>query len=414
MLTIEQKKQFDEIFEELVNNLDITESQYKAAVSSYNAVGNWLSSKDCILSKYNPEILPQGSFLIGTMIKPMNDEDDLDIDLVCELTGKNIDWTQEDLKTIVGNRIKENETYKEMLADEGRRCWTLEYRNDSEQVKERYHMDILPAIINEGYNVILEKAFSETNEMDLESLSIRITDNETDNYKSETDISEWMKSNPFGYGKWFINRATLSLRKAFSLNESIKPVPTYQKEKLPLQRVVQILKRHRDKMFLGDEDKPISIIITTLAGKAYNKETDLFSALSNVISNMESHIDEKYDFELQKRIKFISNPINEEENFADKWVDYPKREENFFKWLRKLQSDFKNILNQTNGLQFINESMKEPFGESLITKTFSNYGERLKGEREKGNLKVASLTGTIGTIGATIKNHNFYGFEEEK
>jgi hypothetical protein len=414
MQTKEQQKQFEEIFEELVNNLDITETQYKTAINSYQAVGKWLSDEQCILSKYKPEILPQGSFLIGTMIKPINDEDDLDIDLVCELTGKNITWTQEDLKTIVGDRIRENETYKEMLADEGRRCWTLEYRKDSEQVKERYHMDILPAIINEGYNVILEKAFSDTDEKDLEALSIRITDNETENYESETDISEWMKSNPFGYGKWFNNRATLSLRKAFSLNESIKPVPTFQKEKLPLQRVVQILKRHRDKMFLGDEHKPISIIITTLAGKAYNKESDIISALSNVISNMESHIEEKYDFELQKRIKYISNPINDEENFADKWVDYPKREENFYKWLRKLQSDFKNILNQTNGLQFINESMKEPFGERLVTKTFSNYGERLKTEREKGNLKVASLTGTIGTVGTAIKNHNFYGSEEEK
>ena len=58
--------------------------------------------------------------------------------------------------------------------------------------------------------------------------------------------------------------------------------------------------------------------------------------------------------------------------------------------------------------------MKEPFGERLVNKTFSDYGERLKREREKGNLKVASLTGTIGTVGTAIKNHNFYGSEEEK
>jgi hypothetical protein len=414
MLTIEQKQQFEEIFEELVNNLDISETQYKTAVSSYQAVGNWLSDEKCILSKYKPNILPQGSFLIGTMIKPINDEDDLDIDLVCELTGKNINWTQEDLKIIVGDRIKENDTYKDMLADEGRRCWTLEYRKDSDQVKERYHMDILPAIINEGYRVLLEKAFSNTDEKDLDSLSIRITDNETENYETETEINGWMKSNPFGYGKWFNNRATLSIRKAFSLNESIKPVPTYQNSKLPLQRVVQILKRHRDKMFLGDENKPISIIITTLASKAYNKETDLIDALSNVIANMENYIEEKYDFESQKRVKYVANPVNEEENFADKWVDYPIRERNFYKWLTKLKSDFKNIINQTSGLPFINESMKEPFGERLVTKTFSSYGERLKSDREKGNLKVSSLTGTIGSVGTTIKNHNFYGSEEEK
>lgn len=42
-----------------------------------------------------------------------------------------------------------------------------------------------------------------------------------------------------------------------------------------LQRIVQILKRHRDIMFNGDEDKPISIIITTLASRAYRGETNL-------------------------------------------------------------------------------------------------------------------------------------------
>jgi trans-aconitate methyltransferase len=50
MQTKEQHKQFEEIFEELVNNLDITETQYKTAVSSYQAVGKWLSDEKCILS----------------------------------------------------------------------------------------------------------------------------------------------------------------------------------------------------------------------------------------------------------------------------------------------------------------------------------------------------------------------------
>jgi len=148
MLTNEQKIQFNEIFEELGNNLDISETQHNNAVKSYQAVGSWLSKEDSLLAKYNPQILTQGSFLLGTVIKPVNENDDLDIDLVCELTGKNENWTQKDLKTIVGDRLKQNDTYKEMLDDEGRRCWTLEYRKESENEKEKYHMDILPSIIS--------------------------------------------------------------------------------------------------------------------------------------------------------------------------------------------------------------------------------------------------------------------------
>ncbi len=105
MLTTEQKKQFSEIFEELSNNLDISETQHNNAVKSYQAVGNWLAQEDSILAKYKPQILTQGSFLLGTVIQPINDTDDIDIDLVCELTGKNADWSQKDLKRIVGERL---------------------------------------------------------------------------------------------------------------------------------------------------------------------------------------------------------------------------------------------------------------------------------------------------------------------
>ena len=87
MLTQEEKKQFSEILETLGQTLDITETQYNAAVSSYGAVGEWLAKPESSLAPYKPVVRPQGSFMLGTMIKPICEEDDLDIDLVCELTG---------------------------------------------------------------------------------------------------------------------------------------------------------------------------------------------------------------------------------------------------------------------------------------------------------------------------------------
>jgi len=414
MLTNEQKIQFNEIFEELGNNLDISETQHNNAVKSYQAVGSWLSKEDSLLAEYNPQILTQGSFLLGTVIKPINENDDLDIDLVCKLTGKNENWTQKDLKKIVGDRLKQNDTYKEMLDEEGRRCWTLEYRKESENEKEKYHMDILPSIISDGYSVLLTKAFSENRFEDVEKLAIRITDKESLNYSYDSDTENWLKSNPFGYGRWFFNRAETRTKKLFSLNESIKPAPKYQTEKLPLQRAVQILKRHRDIMFQGDIDKPISIIITTLSGRSYNGEENIVDAIKNIISNMHLHIVEKIDPSSNKESKYIANPVNEEENFADKWVEHPKRETNFYKWLDQVKLDFDSILSKTQGLQFINESMQKPFGESLTTKTFSSYGTNKLEQREKGGLKIATVTGTIGGSGKTIKNHNFYGAKEKE
>lgn len=409
MLTVEQKNQFSDILEELGKTLDISESQYEAAVKSYEAVGNWLAKEDSTLAPFSPEILPQGSFMLGTMVKPIHEKDDLDIDLVCQLKGKNPDWTQEDLKHKVGDRIKANKIYAEMLDEEGRRCWTLVYSDAA-----NYHLDILPSIVDKGYRVILEKAFSDTELKDIEKLGIRITDNQTENYEWETNHLEWMKSNPFGYGRWFFQQATLEFTKAFSLNESIAPVPKYKKEKLPLQRIVQILKRHRDMLFNGDEHKPISIIITTLASKAYNKETNIIEALINVVNDMPNHIEERWSAENGKMIKWISNPVNDEENFADKWVEHPQREKNFYRWLNEVQKDLNNILGQSGkGIQFINESMNKPFGKDVVTKAFSNYGEKYLNERESGNLKMAAGTGMLGSSGrTTVTQHKPFGQNE--
>ena len=406
MLTNEIKSQFNEILDEIGTNLDITETQYKYAVESYKAVGSWLADENSILSPYNPEILPQGSFLLGTMIKPVSAADELDVDLVCRLDGKKPDWAQYHLKKIVGDRLKDNKTYKEMLDEEGRRCWTLNYSDSS-----KYHMDILPSIVSKGHKQILEKAFSSIDFKDFAKTAIRITDNQELNYYEETNPYNWNKSNPFGYAVWFQERCSLSIRKSVFLSESINPLPNYQKEKLPLQRVVQILKRHRDIMFDGDEDKPISIVITTLSSKAYKKETDITSALTNVVNTMESFIEEKYSVEHGKIIKWISNPVNEEENFADKWPENPKKEQNFYKWIDKVKKDLSSSL-ELRGIHRIQESFSKSFGEDLIKLSFGNIADQTYKQREDGNLYMDRSSGVLGSKIAEstrVKGHNFHG-----
>jgi len=405
MLTQEEKRQFSEILETLGETLDITETQYNAAVSSYGAVGEWLAKPESTFAPYKPVIRPQGSFMLGTMIKPICEEDDLDIDLVCELTGKNPQWTQYDLKQAVGDRLKANETYKNMLDKEGRRCWTLLYADSA-----NYHMDILPSLVCHGYSLMLEKSLSNlADNANYDSLAIRITDKKQPNYYTDIIAENWMKSNPFGYAKWFFNKATISQEKRLIFSASVNPIPKYQKGKLPLQRAIQILKRHRDMMFNGDDDKPISIIITTLAALAYKKETSVIDALINIINNMENYIEECYDSNSGKYVKWIANPVNSKENFADKWVEHPQKEKNFYKWLNQVKQDVCNITQQ-RGLHNISNAMKKLFGESTVTKTFSILGERYRNLRESGILKMTTSTGSLGIVGTvTAASHNFYG-----
>ena len=133
------RSQLDQFFVKLAEALDISETNFQEARARYEAVGDWLKREGSELAPHVPDIYPQGSFRLGTVTKPINDADEYDIDLVCELTNlTKLEITQKQLKQMVGNRLKINETYRQMLnKEEGRRCWTLNYADGA-----RFHMDI--------------------------------------------------------------------------------------------------------------------------------------------------------------------------------------------------------------------------------------------------------------------------------
>lgn len=404
-MTANLREELSKIFMSLSQNLDITKTQYENLTKSYDAVGKYLE-EDPIFSPYHPVITPQGSLRLGTIIQPINDDDDLDVDLVYRLIGKKPDWTQFDIKYRVGQRLKGHSTYQKMLDDEGRRCWTLLYRQDSENAKERYHMDILPCVADTGYveriQRLEESRFS-INEID--RIAIRITDNQDAKYKISEDKDDWRKSNPDGYAMWFASRCKNTNDIRETIMDSIMPIGTYVPNKTILQQIVQILKRHRDIMFNGDEDKPISIILTTLASRAYQGEANLFEGISNVIDRMELFIERGHNGTF-----IIENPINSEENFADKWATHPKRKENFFNWLQELKND-KNAIISQKGVQ-LRETFAKAFGKNITDNVFSNTVEVHKAEALNGKLRVSS-TGIIGAIGKTLNAKNTFFGEEQ-
>lgn len=376
----------NDLLENIGQVLDITQAQHELVEQRYTSVANQLSQEGSRLSAYKPEIFPQGSFLLGTMIRPIMEDDELDVDLVCRLTGKRYDWAQIHLKNEVKEQlIYNNENYKRMLDEEGNRCWTLIYAD------EKFHLDILPALVGNNNHINLsERSFSNLDKTDLENISLRITDRRETNYPSETNPNFWLKSNPFGYAAWFKEKSNVNTLKNVLLSESVNPLPRYKIDKVILVRVVQILKRHRDIMFGGDEHKPISIIITTLAAEAYQKETNVIDALINILNAMHLYMKEVYSSKHGKYIWWINNPVNHEENFADKWPLEQQKQDNFFAWLEKAKSDFgalqnidpsaayrllKNIL----GTRAVNEAVRNLGFDELITENLKpvNYSAQM-------------------------------------
>ncbi|MGI6657148.1 MAG: hypothetical protein ACOX5Z_10065 [Desulfobulbus sp.] len=136
----------------------------------------------------------------------------------------------------------------------------------------------------------------------------------------------------------------------------VDDVPLFKK-KTPLQRVIQILKRHRDNWSKDNPDsKPISIIITTLAARAYNGETDIVTALGNVLEKMGGLV-----CPTKPR---VPNPVDPKEDFADRWYRHDclrlRLEENFKNWLLQARTDFQ-LLTSTTDTEFLCEQIEDKF-----------------------------------------------------
>jgi hypothetical protein len=330
----------------LADELEVPEERYAQAERSYKSFGAWTHRPESTIRRFSPEVYVQGSFRLGTAIRPSTEDGEYDIDLVCVLQklAKN-DLSQKRLKALLETEVQDYRKARGIAkpVKEGRRCRSLEY-SDGVQ----FHMDILPALPNgESQRLLLEErgldfTFAHT--------AIAITDSDNENYRGLTD--EWPRSNPKGYAEWFksrmaeaferIQKELVELEARKRGNASVEDIPEYR-VRTPLQQAIMILKRHRDDMFKDDPDvKPISIIITTLAAHAYEGETDVSSAVFSILERMEKYIAKN------GQQCMIANPTDATENFADRWENHPERQDAFFRWLAQAKADFFGLAELTS------------------------------------------------------------------
>ncbi|RAV06668.1 nucleotidyltransferase [Paenibacillus sp. YN15] len=343
----------------MIEALDLPESAIDKAVKRYQDLGEWFDRDESSLKDNKVHIFPQGSFMLGTTIRPINEEEEYDLDLACKLRSgvTKLSHSQESLKELIGQELeyyRKARNIKEELVSK-HRCWRLEYQDDIS-----FHMDIVPCIPEEEakQKILLESmvnsGLDQTVAQHASQFSVAITDDRHKSYNKVCD--DWNISNPEGYGKWFENRMKSTNEQILMEKAQVDQVPVHTR-KTPLQRCIQILKRHRDIMFGENESKPISIIITTLAARAYNGEEDLVSALTNILATMAKHIN--------TNTPRVPNPVNPAEDFADRWsmpeCRHLNLEQNFKNWLYQAQSDLANITS-TSDTTFITEQAQLKFG----------------------------------------------------
>ena len=377
------------LLEAIADTLDISESYYTQVVKCYQSISAWLERDESIVACYMPKIYPQGSLLLGTVTKSISAAEEYDVVLVSELSLQKTEISQEKLKYLVGAEIKSYAQANNMNSrpEESRRCWTLNYTDGAQ-----FHVDILPAIPDaEPFKLFLESSgYSPSSWADS---AIAITDTTLANYSRITP--DWPQSNLKGYAEWFRSRMkkrVSAIRKSL-IQRQVHNLPEY-KVKTPLQRAIQILKRHRDIWFdknqpvYDEKAKPSSIIITTLAAHAYYNESDLQQTLLKILTQMPHYI-EYYD----NGATLIRNPVNPLENFAAKWQEHPVRKECFMNWLNQVQHDLTEAL-ELSDIHSVEKSLKSYLGKQTIKEGLQNLSKR---NEESGS-----------TLAATVKTKKSY------
>jgi len=369
------------ILSAIADELNITEEMYNKAVDSYSAVGKYLGED----LKCDVRIMPQGSMNLGTVIRPIDDSDEYDVDLVCLLEeGQHLSLDK--IKNSVGDSLKKHKIYQKMLESEGKRCWTMQY--------DEFHMDILPCVPNgSSFN---EPTFTE----------IKLT------HKNDDGSYIPKYSNPYKYHIWFERQMRQVLKRhkqLYAEANSIKvdDVPTY-KIRTPLQQAIQLLKRHRDICFQdNNENAPISIIVTTLAAKSYNGEENIYEALCNMLSSMQNYIENR------DGVYWVQNPAMSAENFADKWNTCPEKREAFLDWLVRAKIELIEDPLSCMGIHRIASKYMQYLGEQPVQRALKKIGNTAKNDRDNEKLYINGLTGGLTTIpkadSIKVGGHNFFG-----
>ncbi|NNG71910.1 nucleotidyltransferase [Rhizobium laguerreae] len=379
--------------ERMCVTLEIAPSQAELAKERYEGVGGWLADAEDPLLKAMGIFL-QGSTAIGTTVKPIGSNEH-DVDLVAHAPYLG-NWVEPAaLKKAIGDRLKANGHYKPLLVEMAR-CWRLVYANE-------FHMDITPSIPNRnchmGGELVPDRA-----------------------------LKIWKPSNPKGYKALFLERVKLAPR--FRVTKSlhtqdraradIEAFPEQVHFKGLLQRVVQILKRHRDVFIaLNEIDislSPISVLVTTLASQSYEycvrtftyeSELDL---LFDVIRHMTDFIEtRRVDGQMQW---FVWNETTKGENFSEKWNGDPKRAEIFFTWHTRALADISR-LKDVDGLDGLRRQLGDAFGSAPAKAVIDSITDDISTSRQKGTLGVAPRIGLVTGITTAavtpVRANTFFG-----
>ena len=385
-----KEQKLNMIFNNLADGLNITQTMLKKAETAYNALGEHIKNSN---EEWDVTVYPQGSFQLGTVIKPVNDEEQYDVDLV--VLVKTPRYEAKTLREEVLQILESHGRYEGKIENK-KPCIRIQYADSAQ-----FHMDIASAQDIEISNDT--------------SINIARFD-EDERYFYEV-------SNPKGYIEWFkktmqFEELQKSQRALYAACQTEVEELELSKMRTPLQKAIQILKRHRDIFFSEMEnadDKPSSIIITTLCAMAYEdfrgkyEKDNIYLTIVNMLEKFPHYVKKNSEGEY-----YLENPSNPKENFLKKWCDNSELVVAFEQWISKARTDI--IYNPESFIedepQKLRKSLYESFGKRDADIALENYGKQIAEYAQNGQLKYDKDSANVvlnENEGKPYSKHTYFG-----
>ena len=248
-------KNIQQFAEFLRDEVNLNQSRLDRLETSVGAVNDYL--KDNLPGYQTMD--KQGSYALGTLIKPVDDNDEYDADIQIVM-NPNPKWEAKDYVHAINQTLAGNKNYVDKLRLKTR-CVTVDYAGD-------FHLDVVPRVTINGKHCVC---------------------NRIDNKFEETDGT--------GYRDWFNGKNRITGGN--------------------LKRVVRLLKHLRDHK---NSFTAKSILLTTLAGNAIKVSDEGTAAVSTVAGTLETVLSRMNDYLQQHpNMPIIKNPVLPTEDFNRHW-----------------------------------------------------------------------------------------------
>ena len=172
------------------------------------------------------------------------------------------------------------------------------------------------------------------------------------------------------------------------------------------------MQRHRDLHFTGRPGAPISVLLTTLAARAYahvvvtNTYDSEFDLLLDVLEYMPVFID---CVEIAGGVRYsVPNPTTQGENFAEKWNTDPTLAQAFYSWLKQAEADLRRLEEQS-GTDALQQFLGRTVGTDEARRVLAKQAATVNRARQEGSLFLDRNLG-VSSVGAlAVPRNTFYG-----